>query len=61
VTVFAAAKEAFDKAMADGWGDLDIACVHDQVSGVSALEDTDLEDTDLEDTALEDTALEELP
>jgi 3-hydroxyisobutyrate dehydrogenase len=35
--VFAAAKEAFDKALADGWGDLDIACVHDQVSGVSAL------------------------
>jgi hypothetical protein len=38
VPVFAAAKEAFDKAMADGWGDLDIACVHDQVSGVSAPE-----------------------
>lgn len=36
-SVFAAAKEVFDKAMADGWGDLDIACVHDQVSGVSAL------------------------
>ncbi len=35
--VFAAAKEVFDKALADGWGDLDIACVHDQVSGVSAL------------------------
>jgi L-threonate 2-dehydrogenase len=29
--VFAAAKEIFDKALADGWGDLDIACVHDQV------------------------------
>jgi 3-hydroxyisobutyrate dehydrogenase len=38
-TVFAAAKEVFDKAMADGWCDLDIACVHDQVFGVSALED----------------------
>jgi L-threonate 2-dehydrogenase len=38
-SVFAAAKEVFDKAMADGWGDLDIACVHDQVSGVSALEE----------------------
>jgi 3-hydroxyisobutyrate dehydrogenase len=38
--VFAAAKEAFDKALADGWGDLDIACVHDQVSGVSALEES---------------------
>jgi putative dehydrogenase len=36
-TVFAAAKEVFDKAYADGWGDLDIACVHDQVSGRSAL------------------------
>ena len=35
--VFAAAKEVFDKALADGWGDLDIACVHDQVSGLSAL------------------------
>jgi len=35
--VFAAAKEVFDKALADGWGDLDIACVHDQVSGRSAL------------------------
>jgi 3-hydroxyisobutyrate dehydrogenase-like beta-hydroxyacid dehydrogenase len=37
--VFAAAKDAFDKALADGWGELDIACVHDQVSGVSALEE----------------------
>jgi L-threonate 2-dehydrogenase len=37
--VFAAAKEVFDKALADGWGDLDIACVHDQISGVSALEE----------------------
>jgi 3-hydroxyisobutyrate dehydrogenase len=36
-SVFAAAKEVFDKALADGWGDLDIACVHDQVSGVSAF------------------------
>jgi putative dehydrogenase len=35
--VFAAAKEVFDKALADGWGDLDIASVHDQISGVSAL------------------------
>jgi 3-hydroxyisobutyrate dehydrogenase-like beta-hydroxyacid dehydrogenase len=33
-SVFAAAKEVFDQALADGWGDLDIACVHDQVSGV---------------------------
>jgi putative dehydrogenase len=35
--VFAAAKEVFDKAVADGWADLDIASVHDQVSGRSAL------------------------
>ena len=31
--VFAAAKEVFDQALADGWGDLDIACVHDQIAG----------------------------
>jgi len=31
-SVFAAAKEVFDKALADGCGDLDIACVHDQVN-----------------------------
>jgi putative dehydrogenase len=37
--VFAAAKEVFDKALADGWGDLDIACVHDQVSGQSPFEE----------------------
>jgi L-threonate 2-dehydrogenase len=37
--VFAAAKEAFDKALADGWGALDIAAVHDQVSGVSDLDE----------------------
>jgi 3-hydroxyisobutyrate dehydrogenase-like beta-hydroxyacid dehydrogenase len=35
--VFASAKAAFDKAVADGWGDLDISSVHDQVSGLSAL------------------------
>ncbi len=35
--VFAAAKEVFDKALADGWADLDIASVYDQLSGVSAL------------------------
>jgi len=35
--VFASAKSVFDKAVADGWGELDIACVHDQVSGESAL------------------------
>jgi L-threonate 2-dehydrogenase len=29
--VFAAAKLAFDRALADGWGEQDIACVHDQV------------------------------
>jgi 3-hydroxyisobutyrate dehydrogenase len=37
--VFAAAKEAFDKALADGWGALDIASVHDQVSVVSDLDE----------------------
>jgi len=31
--VFAAAKTLFDKAMADGWAELDIAAVHDQVAG----------------------------
>jgi 3-hydroxyisobutyrate dehydrogenase len=35
--VFASAKAVFDQALADGWGDLDIACVFDQISGVSAL------------------------
>jgi L-threonate 2-dehydrogenase len=35
--VFASAKAVFDKAMADGWADLDIASVHDQLSGGSAL------------------------
>jgi L-threonate 2-dehydrogenase len=36
--VFTAAKTVFDKAVADGWGQLDIACVHDQVAGASALD-----------------------
>jgi L-threonate 2-dehydrogenase len=31
--VFAAAKGQFDNAVAAGWGDLDIAAVHDQLSG----------------------------
>ena len=35
--VFASAKTVFDKAVADGWGELDIASVHDQISGDSAL------------------------
>src|SRR6266702_2107957 len=35
--VFGSAKAVFDKAIADGWGDLDIASVHDQIAGVSAL------------------------
>ena len=35
--VFTSAKTVFDKAVADGWGELDIACVHDQISGDSAL------------------------
>lgn len=35
--VFTSAKTVFDKAVADGWGELDIASVHDQISGESAL------------------------
>ena len=31
--LFAAAKQLYDKALADGWGDLDIAAVHDLLSG----------------------------
>jgi len=31
--VFTAAKDIFDKAVADGWGELDIACIHDQITG----------------------------
>jgi putative dehydrogenase len=38
--VFAAAKAVFDQALADGWGDLDIASVHDQISSQDALERT---------------------
>jgi len=34
--VFAAAKALFDKAAADGWGELDIAAVHDQLAGPDA-------------------------
>ena len=30
--VFAAAKALFDQALADGHGDLDIACIHDQIA-----------------------------
>ena len=36
--VFASAKAVFDKAVAQGWGALDIACVLDQIAGVSALD-----------------------
>jgi L-threonate 2-dehydrogenase len=35
--VFASAKAVFDKALADGWGDLDISSVYDQISGLPAL------------------------
>jgi 3-hydroxyisobutyrate dehydrogenase len=35
--VFTSAKTVFDKAVADGWGELDISCVHDQISGESAI------------------------
>jgi 3-hydroxyisobutyrate dehydrogenase len=31
--LFAVAKQLYDKALADGWGDLDIAAVHDLLSG----------------------------
>jgi putative dehydrogenase len=34
--VFASAKAVFDVAVKDGWGDLDIACVHDQLTGQPA-------------------------
>jgi putative dehydrogenase len=33
--VFIAANAVFDRAVDDGWGELDIACVHDQLSGES--------------------------
>lgn len=36
--VFASAKSVFDRAVGDGWGQLDIACVHDQISGQQALD-----------------------
>jgi len=36
--VFTSAKSVFDKAVADGWGHLDIACVHDQIAGGSVLD-----------------------
>jgi 3-hydroxyisobutyrate dehydrogenase len=35
--VFTAAKAVFDQAIADGWAHLDIASVHDQLAGESAL------------------------
>ena len=38
--VFTSAKAVFDKAVAQGWGALDIACVLDQIAGVSALRPT---------------------
>jgi L-threonate 2-dehydrogenase len=33
--LFAVAKQLYDRALADGWGDLDIAAVHDLLSGQS--------------------------
>jgi 3-hydroxyisobutyrate dehydrogenase len=36
--VFGAAKALFDKAMAEGWADLDIAAVHDIVVGEHSRE-----------------------
>jgi 3-hydroxyisobutyrate dehydrogenase len=38
-SVFAAAKTVFDKAVADGWGELDIAAVHDLVAGESGVDE----------------------
>jgi L-threonate 2-dehydrogenase len=35
--VFAAAKALFDQALADGRGDLDIACIHDQIADGATL------------------------
>lgn len=37
--VFSAAKSVFDKAVTEGWGQLDIASVHDQVSGDDPLDE----------------------
>ena len=37
-TVFASAKNVFDKAVAEGLGDLDISCVHDQITGLPAAD-----------------------
>ncbi len=34
--LFGVAKQLFDKALAEGWGDLDIAAVHDVLSGQSS-------------------------
>jgi 3-hydroxyisobutyrate dehydrogenase len=36
--VFTAAKTVFDKAMADGWEQLDIAAVHDQIAGTQPIQ-----------------------
>jgi hypothetical protein len=33
--LFAVTKRLFDQALADGWGELDIAAVHDLLSGQS--------------------------
>ncbi|MFE3029985.1 NAD-binding protein, partial [Nocardia tengchongensis] len=35
--VFEAAKAVFDQAVADGWGELDISSVHDQISNEDAF------------------------
>jgi 3-hydroxyisobutyrate dehydrogenase len=37
-SVFASAKTVFDKAVAAGWGELDIASVHDHVAGDAAAQ-----------------------
>jgi L-threonate 2-dehydrogenase len=47
--VFGAAKALFDKALADGWGELDIAAVHDLIAGTE-LAGAEPAGTELADT-----------
>jgi 3-hydroxyisobutyrate dehydrogenase len=44
--VFASAKAVFDRALAAGWGDLDIASVFDQIAGAPAPGRDDQDDQD---------------
>ncbi len=43
--VFTAAKAVFDKAMADGWGELDIAAVHDLIARTAPFQPASTEDS----------------